>query len=220
MAIVSPTLSGAISRDDTAILLSALTGLAAGQLAKIDQEVVRILSVPSAATIPVPVLRGQEGTAAVAHPASAVVVAGNTATATGTDWGQSVPGATSVTPFAAGRNRFVTSYSASGALTLPTVGADAVATLNGTAALTMTLADPTKDLDGSILIVIGNGKAAHILTMSAGIGLGAGGSGVDVGTFAAGAQQAVVLMAMNGVWVPYPSFYGGSSLANVTVTWA
>jgi hypothetical protein len=58
------------------------------------------------------------------------------------------------------------------------------------------------------------------LTLPAGVGLGAGGSGVDVGTFAAGAQNAIALMAANGVWVPYPSFFGGTSLANVTVPWA
>lgn len=118
------------------------------------------------------------------------------------------------------RGRDVLSYSAAGAITLPTPGNDMVAILNSTAALAMTLAAPTKDMDGSILTIIGNGKAAHTVSLPAGVGLGAGGSGVDVGTFGSGAQQSVTLMAANAVWVPYPSYMGGTSLGTITVTWA
>ncbi len=216
MAFLTTTLSGACAMNDTGILCTSITSFAANMLAKVDGEIMRIVSVPTAATLPVPVIRGIQGTAQVAHPSGAGVIVGATPTATGTDWAESPQW--SWTPFAGPRMRTVVSYSAAGAIGLPTTGSDVVAMINGTSALAMTLAVPTTDLDGSILVIIGNGKAAHTLTVAG--GMGAGGTGVDVGTFAAGAQQAVVLMAANAVWVPLPSFFGGSSLANVTVTWA
>ncbi len=216
MSFLSTTLSSAVGRDDTTITVAAITSFAAGMLAKIDGEIVKVVSVPSSASTPVPVIRGIQG-AQLAHASGALVIVGATATATGTDWPEAAPAG--FNPFAGPRIRTPASYSAAGAIALPPNGqTDVVAIINGTSALAMTLAVPTADLDGCILVVIGNGKAAHTLTVAG--GMGAGGTGVDVGTFAAGAQQAVVLMACNAVWVPFPSFYGGSSLANVTITWA
>lgn len=214
MALVRTTNSAAIAASDTAITVASASGFAANYLVRVGDEMMRITSAYSSGTT-IPVVRGQEGTLVVAHDVTSGVTCGTAA-----DWAQLGGAQTTVQYPLAGKTRRVTTYGASGAITLPTAGTDEIAQLNGTNALAMTLAAPTKDLDGTILIILGDGKAAHTVSLPAGVGLGAGGSGVDVGTFAAGAQQCVVLMASNSVWVPFPSFFGGTSLANVTVTWA
>jgi len=211
LALTTTTLASAVAITDVSIVVASATGFAAGNFVLIDQEVMKVAQNYLSGTT-IPVLRGQDGSQTTTHKASTNVITG-----VGSD---ETMNAQQVVQFPETRARDILSYSAAGAITLPIPGTDMVAVINGTGALAMTLAAPTKDMDGSIMTVIGNGKAAHTLSLPAGVGLGAGGSGVDVGTFAAGAQQAVVLMAANGVWVPYPSFFGGTSLANITVTWA
>ena len=90
-------------------------------------------------------------------------------------------------------------------------GADA----NPYVALAMTLANPTKDQDGDILIITGNGKAAHTVTYTAGVGNG--GASYDVFTFATGANNTVSLIAANAIWNPCPSLIGGTATA-ITAT--
>lgn len=212
MALTKTVLTSAVGQSDQTIVVSSATGFAAGNFILIDQEVMQVNKGYVSGTT-IPVIRGVDGSKQTTH-----VNTTNVMTFLASD--QPGPQEQQFTqwPEVPGRDRV--SYIAAGAIALPRQGSDMVAILNSTVALAMTLAAPTTDLDGSILTVIGNGKAAHTLSLPAGVGLGAGGSGVDVGTFASGAQQAVVLMAANGVWVPYPSFFGGTSLANVTVTWA
>ena len=112
----------------------------------------------------------------------------------------------------------MTSYSAAGAIALPTPGNDAVAVINGTNALAMTLAAPTKDMDGCILIIAGNGKAAH--TVAPATALNDAGSNFDTAiTFASGGKQIVVLIAINEFWCIYPSVAAGT-LTNVSVTYS
>ena len=199
MALVRTTLSGGVSATDLEILLASLTGLSVNSTLKIDGEQMRVQALPSAATVPVKVLRGVNGTNVAAHPTGAGVVAGDPADFAGK-------------PLAlAGRVRDVVSYSASGALTLPTPGRDMVAILNGTTLRAMTLAVPTKENDGDILIVVGNGKAAHTVTISG--GLGAAGAGYTVGTFDVGAQCSMEFIAANEVWVPLGSPMSGTLTA-------
>lgn len=212
MALTTTTLSTAVAITDTSIIVASATGFAAGNLVLIDQELMQVLKNYVSGTT-IPVLRGLDGTKQVLHRITA-----NVTTYLPSD--QAGPLAQEGIQYPMQRGREILSYTTAGAITLPTPGNDMLAILNSTVALAMTLAAPTKDMDGSILTVVGNGKAAHTLSLPAGVGLGAGGSGVDVGTFASGAQQSVVLMAANAVWVPYGSFMGGTSLANVTVTWA
>lgn len=212
MSLTTTTLSTAVAQGDTNIVVASATGFAAGNLILIDQEVMQVVKSYSSGTT-IGVLRGLDGSVQTTHKITA-----NVNTFLGSD--QPGPNAQTTVQWPEVRGRDLLSYTTAGAITLPTQGSDMVAILNSTVALAMTLAAPTKDLDACLLVVIGNGKAAHTLSLPAGVGLGAGGSGVDVGTFAAGAQQAVVLMAANGVWVPFPSFFGGTSLANITVTWA
>jgi hypothetical protein len=79
--------------------------------------------------------------------------------------------------------------------------------LNGTDALAMTLADPGVDNDGDVLSILGNGKAAHTVTYTA--GLGDAGSGYTVATFATGGQGCLSLSAAHASWVPLSSPLAG-----------
>ena len=72
----------------------------------------------------------------------------------------------------------------------------------------MTLAAPTKDLDGSILYIIGDGKAAHTVTAAVGFGLGS--TGYTVGTFDTNAACSMMVMAMNASWTLLPSPLSGT----------
>lgn len=209
MAFTTTTLASAMAAGDTAMVVTSATGFAAGNKVLIDQEMFQVVnSYVSGTTIPV--IRGQEGTAATAHAASA-----NVTTGLGSDFAN--PGAqTPVTYAIAGKVRTVTSYSASGAIALPTAGTDAVAILNGTSALAMTLANPTKDMDGSILYIAGNGKSASTVTYTA--GFGNAGSSYDVLTAQTAGQVGITLMAVNAIWV----VIGGPPITGTTtaLTWA
>jgi hypothetical protein len=66
-------------------------------------------------------------------------------------------------------------------LTLPPAGSDLVVILNGTAAITLTVPVPTKDMDGTELTIVSNGAAAHVPTFTGGVG--AAGSSYDAFTF-------------------------------------
>lgn len=204
MALVRTTLSAAILAGDTSIIVASATGFVAGYWIRVDQEMMKVgLGYVSGTTIPV--TRGQDGTYVQAHPITAGVVVG-----IGTDWQTPVPQTIVQYPIA-GRAVTIQSYTAAGALTLPVEGADARALLNGTVALAMTLAAPTGDLDGCVLTVVGNGKAAHTVTITAGIG--AAGAGYTVLTFDTGGQCCVQFIAANAVWVPLPSPLSGTLTA-------
>lgn len=192
MAENTTTLSSAITTTDTSMVVVSATGATAGGYAKLSGEEVLIQQSYTSGTT-IPIIRGQLGTATAAH------IAGENVTFfTGTDL-TSQAGQTSTQWPIAGRGRVITSYKAAGAITLPPPGSDAVALLVGTVAADMTLADPSKDMDGSIIYLLASGAAAW--TVTAASGFGAGGSSYDKLTFAAGAQVAIWAIAANGAWL-------------------
>ena len=204
MSLVRTTASAAIAAGDSSIVVASATGFVAGYLVRCDQENMRVRQDYSSGTT-IPVIRGQDGTLVAAHPITSGVVVGTAA-----DW--STPTAQTLVQYPiAGRARTLASYTTAGAISLPTAGSDAVAMLNSTVALAMTLANPGVDMDGCELIVIGNGKAAHTITYTAGIGNA--GSGYTVLTFDTGGQCCVRLMAANAIWVPCPSTMSGTLTA-------
>lgn len=210
MAFTTTTLAGALAIDQNTISVTSATGFSAGMLAKIDDEIVEIASDYVSGTS-IGVLRGREGTATVAHPTGANIVVG-----LGSDFVNGAPQTTSAAPIAA-RARPVKSYTASGALDLPTPGNDLVCILNGTSVRAMTLAVPTKDMDGCELIIIGNGKAAHTVTHAT--AMGNAGAGYTVNTFAAGGQVGVRFIAANGIWVaPGAPAFAGTNTALLATT--
>jgi hypothetical protein len=192
MALVETTLSAACGANDRSIVVASATSVAANRLIEIDGEVMQVTKDYTSGTT-VNVIRGLDGTAQKAHPSGARVTHGDAV-----DFGDPAPGTPTNFP-AAGLAFERVSYSASGAIELPRPGSMRLAMLNGTSVLAMTLAVPSKAMDGTILFVVGNGKAAHTLTVSGGIG--AAGSSYDVATFDANGQNAVMLIAANEVWV-------------------
>lgn len=201
MALFETTLAAACAISDKQLVLTSASNVAIGQKVRVDGEVFQVTKGYVSGSTKVPVLRGQAGTVATAHAITARVVFGAAADFAATDPPQTV------TPYAiAGRARVVSSYGASGALTLPPAGADALALLNGTNALAMTLAVPTKDLDGSVITVAGNGAAAHTVTIAG----GAGGGALTTATFDASGKCNFSLMAIDEIWVPYPSPLSGT----------
>lgn len=207
MALNSTTLSNACAINDKSIVVASATGAVAGAFVRVDLEIMQITKEYTTGTT-LPVIRGQDGGQPLAHPTSAKVQI-----FLGTDAWADGPGGPA-TGLPTQPARVMRSYSAAGAITLPTQGQDMVAVLNGTGALAMTLANPTADMDGCFLWVVGNGKAAHTLTYAA--GLGNGGANLDVNTWAAGGQIALVLIAANAIWVPL-GFMAGT-LTNITIT--
>jgi hypothetical protein len=204
MALTTTTLNGAIDKNAATITVTSGTGFAAGSLIKIDDEFMQVTSDYVSGT-GVGVLRGREGTAAQAHATSANVTVGLPS-----DFVAGAPQVKSLSPIAA-KARPLISYSAAGAITLPTMGNDAVAVINGTGALAMTLASPTKEIDGSILWIVSNGKAAHTVTVTA--GFGANTTNSDVMTFNGSQTGCIQCIACNGVWVLVGHVAGAATVA-------
>jgi hypothetical protein len=173
MALVNTTLAAAaVAVTDNVITVASATSLAAGRLIRVDGEWMQINQAYTGGTT-VGVTRGQQGSVTAAHQSGA-----NVMTALASDLAQApsqvnegvlYPGQMSVT---------TTSYSAAGAIAFG-LSQWTVAIINGTSALAMTLAVPTKDQDGCYLHIVANGKAAH--TVTAASGLGNGGASYDVG---------------------------------------
>ncbi len=212
--MIKTTLASACGLNATKIVVAASTSLAAGLRLKVDQEEMLIAGSYTIAGngVQVPVIRAQGGTVSQAHPSGANVIAWQVSDTVNPD-----PQLAVQTPIA-GRARVLASYSVAGAIALPTAGNDAVAVINGTNALAMTLAAPGKDLDGSLLFIVSNGKAAH--TVAPATALNDAGSNFDTAiTFASGGRQVVALIALNEFWSIFPSVAAGT-LTNVSVTYS
>ena len=215
MALTNATTASAVAAGDTVLVVNASTGFAAGYKIELDGEVMQVAGGYSAAIqgVNVPVLRGQEGTYAYAHPTSAKVRVG---AASDTAW--QTPGAGTLNNYpTAGRARLFTSYSASGAITLPAPGTDLVVYLNGTSVLAMTVADPVTAQDGCLLWIASNGVAAHTVTFASGLS-GAGGS-YDVVTVNASAPVTLgPFMAVNALWQGCVAVPMAGTVTNITAT--
>lgn len=209
MALTTTTLSSACAATDLSIVVASATGFAAGSTVLMDQEICKVAQSYSTGTT-IPLRRGLNGTVVQAHPKTANVTVG-----LATDFAN--PAAqTSVTYPIAGKARTLTSYSASGAIALPTGGTDAIAVINGTSALAMTIAAPTKDLDGSLLFVVSNGAANHTIQFTG--GLSGAGTSYDVITVNSTAPIACVALACNGLWMSLIATPMAGTVTNITGT--
>ena len=193
MALTRTTLSSAVAVDDTSVVVASATGFAADRIFRIDQEWFVVQKNYSSGTT-IPARRGQMGSKNSAHVATAGVVVGTAAD----DW--DAPGVGSVVNSpTAGRARIIESITADNStVTHSAAGTDHLVVLNSTAVINLTVPIPTTDMDGDILIIAGNGKAAHVVTFTG--GLGAVGATADVVTFGANQAQSVMVLALNAVW--------------------
>ena len=210
MALTTTTLASACAATDTSIVVTSATNFAPRAIILIDQEQMQVAGSYTSGTT-VPVRRGQGGTVTAAHASGANCVMGPLSS----DFAAVAPQVNANFPVA-GRARTLTSYSASGAITLPLPGNDAVAVLNGTSVLAMTVAAPTKDMDGCILWIAGNGAAAHTITFTG--GLSGAGTSYDVITVNATAPVAVQAMAVNGLWMSMVTTPMAGTVTNITAT--
>ena len=167
MAFTTTTLSAACAANDTTIKVTSATGFTKGRFVRVDDEFFQISETPSGTRVAV--TRGQNGTVQAAH-----VVNANATVGDGSDFANPAPTQVLGYPLG-GRDRRVTTYSASGAIALPTPGTDAVAIIQGTSVRVMTVADPTADMDGCLLWIATSGVAAHTVDFASGLS-GEGGS--------------------------------------------
>lgn len=192
MALTSTTLSAAATNKDKSILVASATGFAAGSYVLIGRELCRVSKeYVSGTTIPLD-QRGLDG-AQVAHVTSELVTVG-----LASDFPAPVPGGAGGNVYPAAPGMDIAYYSAAGAITLPSGGRNMMAVILGTGALAMTLASPTREMEGCQLIVTNTGKAAHTVTLTA--GFGANTTNSDVVTFNAGQSGGFLAVAAGGVW--------------------
>lgn len=210
MALTTTTNSSAIAVTDTSIVVASASGFAAGSLVRVDDEFMQVTQTYLSG-LTIPVLRGRVGTQTAAHNVTSNVVVG-----TGADF--ATGDAQQAVPYQFARIRRIVQYSASGAITLPVPGEDMVAVLVGTSALAMTIASPTKDMDGDRLTVITNAKSASTVTVNSGtVGVGNAGSGYDVLTAQNAGNLGIEFMACNGFWNLIGAPITGTSTA---LSWA
>lgn len=208
MALTASTLSGAITATQTTIKVASATGYGKGRLIQVDDEfMLQTADADSNATTVIPVRRGVNGTQAKAHPSSAVVKVGNPSALVG-DWGGNQVDTNVQYPLA-GRQRRISSYSAAGAIALPSPGTDEVAVLNGTGTEAYSIAAPTKDMDGCMLFVLAGGAGAKVITVTG--GMSGAGTSYDAITLNATAVAGFILIACNGLWIaPFQPAMGGT----------
>jgi len=217
MALTNTTLASALAIGDSVIVVAASTGIGPRDKVEIDGEVMQVIQTYSASVngVRVPVLRGQNGTVALARPSGAKVRIGP---ASDTEWGSQAPQTYVQYPIATpARER--RSYSAAGAITLPTPGNDMIAMLNSTTILAMTVADPPTAADGSLLWIASNGAAAHTITFATGLsGTGASGSYDVITVNATGPVLLGPFMAVNGFWQAAVAVPMAGTVTNITAT--
>ena len=191
MALANTTLSAAKAVSDTKITVASATGFAVGYLVRIGDESFQVGKGYVAGSTSVPLGIEKGGTVNVAHASGAQVTVGSQL-----DWAmQTTPQANSAFPIS-GRSRVIVEYSADGAIALPPAGADALAVISGTAHTGLTLAVPTKDLNGCKLAILDLTAAAHVVTIAGGVGGGA----LNTATFDASGRGYFELIAYNEVW--------------------
>lgn len=210
MAFATTTLSAAVSLTDTNIVVASATSMAAGRLILVDQEMMKVTQNYVSGTT-VSVLRGIDGSATAAHKVTANVTHGNAA-----DF--ATPSPQEIVTYSTDRAVLVQSISATSTLTLSPGGVDTRVILNGTSVITLTIPVPTKDMDGNILMIIGNGAAAHVLTFTG--GLSGAGTSYDVVTVNATAPIAMQAVACNGLWMAFAAIPLAGTVTNVTGTLA
>jgi len=197
MALVATTLGAACSATATKIVVASATSIAKGYQIKIDGEIMIVSKAYVAGSTTVPVLRGQDGGNVFAHPITSAVYHG---AVSDSEWSSQAPQTSTNFPIA-GKAATYTSYSASGAITLPTPGSDAFAVLNAvsTTVLEMTVALPSKAQDGCRLTIASrNGTGAHTITFAGRLN-GAGSGNYTIYTFPASTNM-IEVVALDEFW--------------------
>lgn len=187
MAFTATTLAADVTATASKMTLTSGTGFAADQVAKVDGEYVRIGAVSGAVISGL--VRGYNGTAAVAHDLLSTVIT----TADNTDWTALQDGGdTDRPPYVAD----VISVGENGAIACPTRDTTIMLT-KATALASTTLADPPRDRDGLRVTVTSTTDAAHVITGT----FADGTTGAHTtATYAAFNGASMDLVAQQGTW--------------------
>ena len=205
MALTTTTLAAAVAVNDTTITVASATSLAARKIIRVNGEIMRVTDGYVTGSVTVPVARALDGTVNGGHVSGSNVTFGD-----GSDFQLPAAGvADSVTYPAQQANGNVYAYGAAGAISL----VPGVHMLIGTSVLAMTLAAPTKDQDGTCLVILANGAAAHTITASG--GFSGAGSSYDILTMNGTGPTGVIIYACNGKWIAPTQPGWGGTLTNI-----
>jgi hypothetical protein len=215
------TIARPLSASDTMVRFASSTGLAAGHLAYIDREAMR-LTLPTVEAAVWRVMRAVNGTVAAPHAVNNQIYTGpagafsviNPQGASSIDGAVALPhvnvltgdvfvlssggswqkiGDAGVPLQPAWASGDVASYSTAGALAIRSGNS----TINSATARAMTLADPTQAQDGTVMTIFGAGGGAHTVTTP--LGFNGSGGAYDVATFAT-TGGTLTVQVINGVW--------------------
>lgn len=200
MALTNTTFSSDVAATDNTVLLTATTNLGPGMFLECEDEWMKVSNgfvAGTAATIPVPVQRGYDGTVAKAHVGGAVgaVV---TIYVLASDIPNPAPGTAINRP--QGVRPYITGLRASGAYTPQAGNQDEELVLYGTSVIAVTLTNPLMSQNGKRVTVRGNAIAAHTITYTT-VGFGNVGATADVATFGANQIQSYLFEASGGFWI-------------------
>lgn len=191
MALSNTTLAAACGMNDMKITVTAATGFAAGQVIRIDNEI--MVQTAAANGTVVPVRRGLDGSAQVAHGLLAAV-----ATGLNTDLPNPPPG-----QFVMVKVGDPTRVTVGGDATLGATDHNIAGTtyiLAKATAAAITLGAPTVAQDGLTLVFISATAAAHVITATGLFDDGVTGGSKNAATFAAFVGATIVIQANRGKW--------------------
>jgi hypothetical protein len=195
MAITRTTLSAAIGATDLLIPVTSSTSFLVGQPVKIENEYIgAITAVPSTTSIVVR-MRGDQGTAAIAHAILAQVETAPLASAA-TDFPITPTGVVAPIP---SFMPVLVSVGANGVIPVPTTNTTIQLT-KATALATTTLGAPSTANDGIVVTITNMTAAAHVITATGLISDGVTGGAKSTLTFGAFVGASIQLMAANGLW--------------------
>lgn len=192
MALATTTTGSAVTVNDNSIVVASATSFLPGRLVLVDCEWMQVAKNYVSGTT-IPVTRGLDGSVTAAHVSGCRVTHG-----LASDFATPPAGiADAVTkPLSAGFR--VSSYVAAGAIQFG-FPFD-IAIIIGTATIAMTVAAPTKDQDGCLLLICGEAKSASTVQFAGTVGLGNAGSSYDVMSAQNAGNVSMLVVAVNGFW--------------------
>lgn len=196
MALTATTLSADLSATGKTATVASTTGFPAvgvygsRQMMQIDGEYMLVDHVPVSGTVKI-LMRGYNGTAAVAHDTLAPVLTSSAASDFPID---PIGGVVTRPPYVNAQ----ASYGEDGAISVPNENTQV--NLTKATAGAYTLAAPSKGQDGVTLVIVTRTAAAHVITATGLIADGAAGSPEDTATWDAFIGASLTLTAQNGLW--------------------
>lgn len=192
MSITKTTLAAAITSADfnQTLRVASATGQAKGNLIRIDNEWF-VQSIDSNSSVTLKVIGGQNGSYNQAHASGAAVLMGLPS-----DFESNPPGTAVPLPVAPAWD--MVTYSAAGAIAVPSTMTNQFVSLISGAGSAMTLVDPTSAQEGVELILMAKDAQAYTVTNTTGFNNGSTAS--DVATFNGTLGSSMQIKAINRIW--------------------